>query len=371
MKIRSLVILLIILAFIAGTGAYIIYFKDKRFNESNIGRAFLKDLPVNRISSIAIKGPEKNALLKKTGEQWLVANCSGYPANFPRIAGFVRRLKDAKIGNQFESGEETLKRLSLKDPGDNEAPKNSRGIRICLKDQDGVIIKRFLLGKKRKGPQNHIPNSQYTMVEGKPEIYLIDTYFPALERGASIWFEDIQLKVEPRDIKKIKCYEQGGKTLLYSFARPKKGEGFREEFLPDGIKVAENATKKLAGALNFIQVENVTKPDDSSSPGETDFSKRIDYHLFNGTVYSVYPGPQCSNKSGLFYLKLRAKAARPPINEKDESKEPGPKNSLQEIQGHADRLKKWIYMIPKKNYTKFITDPRQLEGKGGKPKPYS
>jgi hypothetical protein len=121
MKTKTLVILLIILGLVAGAGALVMHLKSQGGSGDPLDKLILENLPVNDIVSIHIKGPEKLVLLTKTSDRWVVENRFQYPADFTKIADFVRKLKQAKIGRQFESTQDTLKRLSLKNPDDKEA----------------------------------------------------------------------------------------------------------------------------------------------------------------------------------------------------------------------------------------------------------
>ena len=150
MKTKTLVILLIILGLVAGAGALVMHLKSQSGSGSPLDKPILENLPVNDILSIHIKGPKKLVLLTKKSDRWVVENRFQYPADFKKIADFVRKLKQAKIGRQFESTQDTLNRLSLRNPDDKEGGESEKGTQVQLKDESGKLLASLLLGKPRK-----------------------------------------------------------------------------------------------------------------------------------------------------------------------------------------------------------------------------
>jgi len=137
MRTKTLIILLIILGALAGTGTLVFRLKAPERSNGRLGTQLLARLPVNKIVAITIKDSEQTVFLEKNEDAWMVKNRFSYPADFSKISYFVRNLKEMKIGRQFKSSEDTLKRLSLKEPDDQEASSDEKGTRIHLKGKDG------------------------------------------------------------------------------------------------------------------------------------------------------------------------------------------------------------------------------------------
>ena len=213
MKIKTLVILLIVLGLLAAAGALIIHFQSGSTPSGEMGTYLLGQLPANEVASITIETPEHTVSLMKKGDLWVVEELFGYPADFPKISGFVRTLKQVKVGRKFESSEKVLKRLSLKSPGDTETPKNERGAWIRMKDKEGKPVMGILLGKTRiKGKEKKMPDGQYVMLSKDPEIYLIDTILTSFETGPSAWLEKSPVKVDAERYSKYFMYGTGWKA---------------------------------------------------------------------------------------------------------------------------------------------------------------
>ncbi len=149
MKIKTLVILLIVLGVLAGAGALIIHLQNSSSSSGEMGAYLIEQLPANEVASIVIETPSNTVSLMKKGDSWVVEERFGYPADFSKISDLVRTLKQVKVGRRFESSEKILKRLSLKFPGDSETPEDGRGSRIRMKDKEGKPVLGILLGKTR------------------------------------------------------------------------------------------------------------------------------------------------------------------------------------------------------------------------------
>ncbi|MDP6179475.1 MAG: DUF4340 domain-containing protein, partial [Desulfatiglandales bacterium] len=266
MKIKTLVILLIIMGLLAGAGALIIRQKAPEGPKGSLGAYLLEQLPVNRIASITIKGAVDTVSLVKKENRWVVKNRFNYPADFSKITDFVRKLKAVKIGREFGSSEETLKRLSLKDPDDPEAPEGEKGMRVHLKGEEGKLLASILLGKTRQtGTERSFPNGQYLLLGREPKIYLIDKHFSSLEKAPSAWLDKSLARVEAKDIKKIVFLSQDSKKVRFAFKRPEKNKNFQPLNLPADLKFEKSALNQLAGALSSLQMEDVVDVVDSST----------------------------------------------------------------------------------------------------------
>ena len=233
MKTKTLVILLIIFGILAGAGALVIHLKSQSGSGSALDKLILEKLPANEISAITIKGPEISVLLAKKPDQWVVENRFHYPADFSKIADFVRKLKQAKIGRQFQSSEAILERLSLKSPDDKSAGEAGKGTQIQLKDESGKLLASLLLGKPREsGAERSFPDGRYVTLDNDPTIYLIDTHFAHLQKEPSDWLNKALLKVEANEVKKISSVSADGKTIKYTFVRAEKGNDLEPTSLP-------------------------------------------------------------------------------------------------------------------------------------------
>jgi hypothetical protein len=371
MRTKTLVILLIICGFLAGVGALVIRLKSPSGSGSPLDRLILEKLPANEISSITIQGPEKSVLLAKKPDRWVVENRFHYPADFGKIADFVRKLKQAKIGRQFESSQATLKRLALKNPDDKDVGESEKGTQIQLKDESGKLLASLLLGKPRKsGAEHSFPDGHYVKLDNDPTIYLIDTHFAHLQKEPSDWLDKALLKVDASEVKKISCLSPEGGAIHYSFERAEKGTDLEPTALPANKKVDKPALNRLARSLSSLSMEDVIDPSDDSVSTDLKKFHTLEYHLFNGIIYRVYPGKACS-KDGPCYLKLEVDYQEPAAEKKpakedkaSSDEKTNPEKTPEEIDLEAKQLNKrlspWVYVISKGQHDAFVTDLDKL-----------
>ena len=371
MKTKTLVILLVIFGLLVGAGALVIRLKSPGGSISALDKLILEKLPANEISAITIKGPEISVLLAKKLDRWVVENRFHYPADFSKIADFVRKLKQAKIGRQFQSSEATLQRLSLKSPDDTGAGKAGKGTKILLKDESGKLLASLLLGKPREsGAERSFPDGHYVTLDNDPTIYLIDTHFAHLQKEPSAWLDKALLKVEANEVKKISSLSADEGKIHYTFVRAEKGNDLESSVLPANKKVDKSVLNRLARSLSSLSMEDVIDPSDDSVSIDLKKSNKVEYHLFNGMIYSVYPGKACP-EDGQCYLKVEVDYQKPSAEEKPAADEKAsndektsPEKTSEEIDLEAKQLNKrlspWTYVISKWQHDSFITDLDKL-----------
>ncbi len=114
---KTLFILLVVLAVLAGVGRSILMDRpDDSVSIDAMGTVFFKRLPVNEIASISIHRPDDSVMLVKEKGVWIVQNRFGYPADFSKITDLIRKLKQTKVGRTFPASDSVSKRLSLIPP---------------------------------------------------------------------------------------------------------------------------------------------------------------------------------------------------------------------------------------------------------------
>ena len=371
MKIKTLVILLIVLGVLAAAGALIIHLQRSSSPSGEMGAYLLEQLPANEVASIVIETPADTVSLTKKGDLWVVEELFGYPADFPKISGLVRTLKQVKVGRRFESSEKILKRLSLKSPGDSETPKDERGAWIRMKDKEGKPVLGILLGKTRiKGKEKKMPDGQYVMLSKGPEIYLIDTILASFETGPSAWLEKSPVKVDAKEIQSISCMGPGGKPVRYRFERSGKDKDLELIDPSTKQKIKKSSLNRLSKALSSLQITDVANPSAPPQSIQEEASPLLKYHLFNGLTYNVYPGKTCSGtmpcylRIGVDYQKpgpVKGEKAQPTSSGKKASPTEKSQEELAAVAKEQNaRVSPWVYVIPDWQHNAFFTNLDQL-----------
>ncbi len=369
MKFKSVVILSIVMA-VAGAALFaFLQFRNEDQPDRELGAYFLEGLPANKINSIEIKSKDGAVSLKKSDSEWVVTDRYNYPAQFSKISGLVRKLKDLKVGRRFEASEGSLERLSLYSPDDPQAPDKAEGTRIELKDEKGNLLSGIVLGKVRKsGPDRNISDGHYVIRDGAPDIYLVDKHFEYLDKAPSEWLEKELVKVEQKDIKEIVCLDN--KKVLFSLRKQKEGEDFRLSPMRKGEKVKEQAVKRLSTAISSLRLEDVADPGLPLKDTGIDETPDLEFRLFNGMVYRLLPGKSVADEDG-FYLRIVVSCQKKPVTENKATGDKGSEEEGAEAEKleedtlpRSEQLRKrfspWTFKISKWQYESFITEKDEL-----------
>ena len=354
---KTLFILLVVLAVLAGVGRSIL---DRNsagtVGTEAMGEPLFENLPVNEIATIVIERPSDSVLLKKKETGWVVENRFEYPADFSRIIDLVRKVKQTKVGRKFPATEPVLKRLALIPPDHKESPETDKGTRIRMKGKDEAVVVDLILGNTRKREEKGIPDSQFVMPGEGRDIYLVDQIFSPFETAAPSWLKKRPVNVASEDIQKIVCVGPD-ETVRYCFERAEKGKAFVLVNPSTKRAVKQSDLNRLAGALSGLEIEDVADP---SSPPESlakGISPRLDFTLFDGITYHLYPGITCS--PGIpCYLRIQVDYKRPAAQEVSEDKEGADAKSDTALMAKAgemnDQLAPWFFVVPERQHQAFF-----------------
>ena len=364
---KTLFILLVVLAVLAGVGRSILMDRpDDSVSIDAMGTVFFKRLPVNEIASISIHRPDDSVMLVKEKGVWIVQNRFGYPADFSKITDLIRKLKQTKVGRNFPASESVSKRLSLLPPTDKDAAQEDKATRIQMKDKGETVMVDILLGNTRKREEKGVPDSQFIMLADGKDIYLVDQIFSPFDTAAPSWLKKKPINVTPKHIQKIACVGPDG-TVRYSFERA-QGKDFALVSPPTKGVVKQSDLNRLAGALTGLEIEDVTDP---SSPPEsliTGISPRLDFTLFDGITYHVYPGITCS--PGIpCYVRLGVDYNRPTTrtasggdtsNDKEGTEDKSDGALMAKANETNGRLAPWFFVVPQRQHQAFFTTLREM-----------
>ena len=373
MKVKTLLILLIFLAVLVGIGLFTLTGKGPDKGERVLGTHLLKDLPANDIATVNIVEKEGEGVhLRKMAGQWVVENRFGYPADFSKLSDLVRKLVNAKVGRTFQATQGALKRLELLDPEKGEGKDEEKGTRLTFQDSKGKILAQLVIGKAMKGGQGGMfPEGHYLRLNDQENISLVDKQFEGLEKSPSGWLKKDLIDVESGDISEITCFAEDGKRIVYAFKRPEKGKDLEPVTLPPGRKIRKSAVNRLAGAVSSLNMEDVADPElDLQSVGLSP-SAKVEYRLFNGMVYNLYPGKKCKG-SDKCYLRIEVEYEKPvggvaAVSKKKEQKEK--KDPAEKAKALNQKLGKWTYIIPQWKHEALVMDLESLLEKKEKKKP--
>lgn len=360
MRARTFFILVGILALLALAGWGLLNRGEREISSTQMGGYLMKDLQVNEIVSIVVSGPKGRLTLKRAEGAWVVPERWGYPADFSRITDLLRKLKETKVGRKFQASEDVIARLSLADPEDQKASEKERGIRLELMDSKGEKRADLILGKERDAdPATGQTGGRYVLRKGvSSDVYLVDWAISGPSEEPSSWLNRELLSVAGDDVESIVCLAEDGRTVRYAFARPEKGKAFELKSPKSSVKINASELDRLSGTLANFRLSDVASRYEAGKPIEGfDESVRIEYHLYDGNVYRIYPGGQCKDAMCRFRLEAGFRGVEA-LSEKEKKDEKA--KSPEEIAKDADklneRLSAWVYVIPGWQHAVFSTE---------------
>ena len=367
MRARSLIILLLSLAVVAGLAALLVRGKVQGPSRSVLGSSLLPGFPVNEVASVTINSAGNSVSLVKEENGWVVQQRFDHPADLSKIAGLVHELEEVKVGRQFEGSEEILRRLALKDPEDPQASPAEKGRRIVLKGQDGKILASVLLGNLWQGaPDIRSYVGRYLRLGESNTVYLVDGKFQGVQGDPAFWLDRQLVEANPVEVKRITCATADGKRILYTFERGGPEKALEPTVgLPPSASFKDYELRRLATGLTTLTAQDVAGP--TTAAAAAAFPLRIDYQLFDGTNYRVYFSRSCSQAGkDQCLLRLEASYAEPAADGEGETAGHHGKGAEKRAKTPAEpaaaaerlneRVSPWIYVVPWPQYYAFQTN---------------
>ncbi len=305
MNSKTFLILLAVCGVLAGATYFTLGRDDaERTARQDIGGKLLADLDLGNIRAVRIQGPKTSADLVQKEDAWAVENRYGFPADFSLINDMVKKMSDMTVGRSFAATEDVLSRLALRSPDAPEIPDDQKGTRVSLKTGEGTSAAELIFGKTRETDTGS--GGQYVLNAADNTVYLVDQNFRGLDRTPAEWLKEEIFKVDAGEIEKLVCRKPEDAAPLYVLKRPEKGKN--PEFVDLAAPYAEKKTiaSKVNSAFNAISSIRISDVADPENPGETglDQARCFEYHLYDGTVYRVYPGEAAAGKTDEYYFKV-------------------------------------------------------------------
>jgi hypothetical protein len=355
MKIKTLLLLIMILIFVGIAGGIVLKKKSADTPEDRLGKTLLPGFPVNEVTTVVLNHGKEWVSLKKKDERWVVESRYDYYADFSKISDLLRKIHSLKVGRQFEAKEETVARLFPKQGAGTLSPEESAGMRVELQKGERVTLVSLHLGKvRRPDPERGVPSGQYVMLDDKKQIYLVDQDFQSIKPIPANWLEKTLVEIKSDQIRKVTCRKKEDNKVLYTLLRQSGDKPLELSDPPDGTKVNAMAVNRLINAVRNLKMTDVEGPFKKSKDSRN-FPVEIAFELFNGMTYRLYFAKSCPSKEQC-RLKISAGYSKPPskgregpeTNASDKapiSPAKSPEEYALEAQQINARIEPWVYLI--------------------------
>jgi len=361
MKETTFTLALIILLALGGWVIWTLQLRWSQENSIGVGKVLLEELAFAEIASITIQSREGEVSLMHRPNRWVVASRFDYPANIAQISNFVKKLRSTKVGRKFLINDEIRKRLQLNQPIQPGLDDSSIGTRVILRNRSGQLMADLLFGKARQLEGTGTPDSHYMMVDNASLVYLVDTPFDTIIKKPQGWMDTPIIEVPAKEVQKIECFSPGAKTPAYVFERKERANDLVLTAHHDKGTVAASKIKKMQWALAYLPLEDVLPPlTDPAAIGITE-SIRLEYHLFDGVIYRMFPSKPRS-ETDPYYVKIemgfKAPAPLPPGTvEAKASLNNENRLSTKKINS---KIGKWIYKLSPSHHSGLTLDIKNL-----------
>jgi hypothetical protein len=198
MKAKQLTILVLAALVLGGGGLLVTKNRQSEFADSktNVGGPLLGAFDLNTVSGLRLSQGSNVVNVVKSGDDWVVKERGGYPANFEEVRGLVRKLAELKVIQPVKVGVSRLPLLEL--------TKDS-GILVELVDQAGKQLKSITLGKQITAGggdgspfgSGGMPSGRYVQTGPGPEsVVVVNDPLSAAKTDAAEWVSKDFFKVE-------------------------------------------------------------------------------------------------------------------------------------------------------------------------------
>lgn len=335
MKPKTFTILFILLLLLASVTYFVFQIQPSSSRVSSLGEMPFRDLPLDRINEVHItrceKGVTETIKLIKNDAAWVVGNRFDYPADFGAMLELVEKLRNAKVGRQFDASPDILSRLALHDPFEPDIFDNEKGVRIRILCEEENTLADVLLGKQRES--SAINGGHYLKPTNRNTIYLVDQTFRLFGAHPREWIKSELLNMAPKNIETVTCLNPVDQTIIYEIKRPEKGAPPELQNVNDTEFIKNHMVESVFDTMSSFQIRDVAGKSSAIPEEITGFNLLpvFEFQLFDGTVYRFYTGKKAGDEYDGFYFKTDAPDQSP-----------------------------WVYIISEWVHQSLITDPEMF-----------
>ena len=332
------------------------------------GADLLTGIPVNDVAAVLLRGPDGAEVTLRRGDGgWGVGERAGYPADFGKIAEFVRKLSALKALQAVPVAQGDLGALALRAPGEG-VPAEQAGTVVELRGADGVKIAAIVLGKihytSAPGMRPEIGGAatgRYVMPEGgQPAAYLVTETLADLRTAPSAWIDTGF--VRPGLARRLDV-RADGKDRSWTLERESPGAPWKLAGAKPEESLAAAKLVSLDSLLSGMAVSDAPDgPDDARIKPLADNPVSVSVETFDGLRYIFTIGEGSGDN---LPVKVAVQASpeppaqpAPPPESGDAAKQTAENSKLRDdrIAGAA-RFQDRVVFIPR-NFVEIFLKPR-------------
>lgn len=312
--------------------------------ENATGEYLLPDLRerLNEAAKLTITEKESELTLEKKGEQWVLADKSGYPAKFDEIRKLLITLSEMKIEEKKTANPDMFSRIDLTEPGPDS---NAKRVGVYTANGDGIA--ELIIGKTNFSGGER---STFVRLAGENQTYLASGDATVRTRENN-WMDTTVVDVQADRARRVEIVHPDGEVVTAEKAE-EGDENFELLNIPSGFQPqSESIANSLGGTFRSVRFDDVTARDGAELEGQPAV---VTLETFDGLTVTadVYSGDD--ETSQVVFNAFTAEDAEEEVN--------------QEAVEINELASNWVYTVPSyigNRMTRrmdFFTEEVEVEG---------
>ena len=356
---KKVVILLILLAALIGVAVITKDNSENRLKPATAREKLLPGLDVNAVRKVRIKEGDKVATLAIAGDEWGVAERSGYPAAFDKLGKMLMDLKEQKSGKQKKYGKGAWADLKLNEPT-GDAKDAGSGLSVELLGEGDKPIKTLVLGKnvtsstvgREASPYGGGGNERYVRINDDGDtVWQVDGQFYDLQPKPEDWIDKSFI-----DVAKIKDVEITMPKAEDSWKATRKDEA--GDFTLVDAKPGEDFDKDKASLATVLSGPTFTDvlPKDKATADFMKDATAVNITTFEGFTYNVKFLKKGTGSDEKYYMtatttgdfakeRPAVKDEKPEDKKKNDDEFAAKKKTLEEKLAKEKKSEGWVFQI--------------------------
>ncbi len=316
MKARPLIITLIVAALLIGYAVW----QSKRNQTPTtqtitfaIGDRLFSSFPVNEIHTVRLQSAEASATLTRTDDGWVVAERENYPADFEKLARFLRQLQDLKPAQSVAAGPSQHGRLGLQNPVEDGGT-GTLFEGIADNSTTSLIIGNEFLRDSTSPMGAGMAAGRYVRLADQPDrIWLISETLSAADPDPATWINQRFVSIENPIAITVTPAAEG--AVPWTLTREDASADFTLEGLQEGEVLETAQLNQLRSVLTSATVSDLLTGDAASfEPAHT-----ANIRTSDGFIYTLEIGaPTEDNHPVKLTLEATLAEVREPVEGESE-----------------------------------------------------
>jgi hypothetical protein len=300
---------------------------------------------VNAVAELEVKSADRSFTVKAKDSGWVLASVGDYPVLFDKVKTVLVQISQLKLLEAKTANADRYDRLDVQPV----SAKGAKSREITLRDKDGKVLAKGLIGKKVDTLFGADRGGTYVRVDGEKRAWLAEGTVD-LGAGPADWVSRKVVDVSGDNMKRLTVTAPGGGTVMVQRAAP-GDKDFKLSDVPEGkTQRGQWETNQMPKALEGIELKDLATAADVEFK---DGGYKAEFETFDGLVIRT----EAAKVGNRYWARFSASAENATGDKAEELKK-----KAEEINA---RTKGYVYEIDEAPGKKLTCDHvNLLEGAG-------